>query len=192
MSSGEHDFVSAMRDLAGLLQDEYPGMIIGGMAVIALGYPRATTDIDATVIASTDRLDSFVERLGVHHILPRIEKAVEFARSNHVFLMRHQPSGIDIDITLATLPFEEEAIARRQPADFAGVRIFVPKVEDLVIYKMVASRPEDLRDIEELLLRYLDRVDLGRIRRVIKQFADALGRSEMTRDLDALINKAKK
>jgi hypothetical protein len=192
MSPGEQDFVSAMRDLIGVLQNEYPGMIIGGMAVIALGYPRVTTDIDATVLAASERLDSFVERLGARHILPRIEKAADFARSNHVLLMRHQPSGIDIDITLATLPFEEEAIARRQPADFAGVTIFIPKAEDLVIYKMVASRPEDLRDVEELLLRHFDRVDLGRVRTVVKQFADVLERSEMTRDLETLIKKAMK
>ncbi|HEY5594290.1 MAG TPA: DUF6036 family nucleotidyltransferase [Nitrospiria bacterium] len=192
MNPPGQDFVSAMRDLIGVLQADYKGMIIGGMAVIALGYPRVTTDIDATVLAAPDRLDSLVERLGTHHILPRIEKAKDFARSHHVLLMRHQPSGIDVDITIAMLPFEEEAIAHRQPADFAGVRIFIPKAEDLVIYKIVASRPDDLRDVEELLLRHFDKIDFRRVRSVVKQFADALERPEMTRDLEALIKKTEK
>lgn len=64
MNRPEQDFVSAMRDLIDVLQTDYKCMIIGGMAVIALGYPRVTTDIDATVLANTDRLDSLVERLG--------------------------------------------------------------------------------------------------------------------------------
>lgn len=192
MSPRDQDFVLVMRDLMGVLQADYKGMIIGGMAVIALGYPRVTTDIDATVLAAPDRLDALVERLGTHRIVPRIEKAAEFARAHHVLLMRHQPSGIDIDISIAMLPFEEEAIAHRQPADFAGTRIFIPRTEDLVIYKMVASRPDDLRDVEELLLRHLDKIDLRRVRSVVKQFADALERPEMTRDMESLIKKAEK
>lgn len=75
MNPPEQEFVSAMRDLIDVLQTDYKGMIIGGMAVIALGYPRVTTDIDATVLVNTDRLDSLVERLGTRNILPRIEKA---------------------------------------------------------------------------------------------------------------------
>ncbi len=91
MNLPDQNFVSAMRDLIDILQTDYKGMIIGGMAVIAHGYPRVTTDIDATVLATPDRLDSLLERLGTHHILPRIEKATDFARSHHVLLMCHQP-----------------------------------------------------------------------------------------------------
>lgn len=192
MSPQDQDFVSGMRDLMGVLETDYKGMIIGGMAVITLGYPRVTTDIDATVLAASDHLDALVERLGTHRLVPRIEKAADFARDHHVLLMRHQPSGIDIDISIAMLPFEKEAIAHRQPADFAGARIFIPRTEDLVIYKMVASRPDDLRDVEELLLRHLDKIDLRRVRSVVKQFADALERPEMARDMESLIKKAEK
>lgn len=111
----DQDFVSAMRDLMAVLESDCEGMIIGGMAVIALGYPRVTTDIDATFRSAPNNLEPVIERLKTNRILPRIEKAAEFAKANHVLLMRHQPSGIDVDLTIAMLPFEEEAIAHRQP-----------------------------------------------------------------------------
>ena len=43
-----------------VLDEGLPGMIIGGVAVIALGFPRTTVDIDATVWATLDDLDSLV------------------------------------------------------------------------------------------------------------------------------------
>ncbi len=192
MNPPESDFVAAMRDLMGVIQSEYKGMITGGMAVIALGYPRVTTDINATVLATAADLPALIQRLRAHHILPRIENAADFAQSNHVLLLRHQPSEIDLDLSLAMLPFEDDAIAHRQMANFAGVAIFIPRVADLVIYKIVASRPDDLRDIEELLLRHFARIDFDRVRSVVKQFAEILERPEMTATLEMLIRNAEK
>mgnify|MGYP003393186576 CR=1 FL=1 len=89
--------------------------------------------------------------LAQQDILPRIEGAIAFARSRHIFLAEHRPSGVPIDVSLAWLPFEEEAIAAAEVREVAGVRTRVARPEDLVIYKMVAARPRDLDDIEHLL-----------------------------------------
>lgn len=186
-----HEFVSALRDLMRIFETDYRGMIIGGMAVIALGYPRATTDIDATVIEELGNLENLLSRLESHGIVPRMKNVIDFARANHVLLMRHKQSGIDIDISIALLPFEEEAISNCQGVDFAGIKIFIPRAEDLIIYKMVASRPEDLRDVEELLLRHLDKINLKRVRSIVSQFADVLDRPEMVTQLDILIERSR-
>lgn len=175
-----------------VIETDYKGMIIGGIAVITLGYPRVTTDIDATIFVSPDDLPALFERLRGQRIIPRIEDAISFAKTNHVLLMKHQESGIDIDISIAILPFEEEAISNCRVVDFAGVKIAIPRAEDMVIYKMVAYRPEDLRDIEELLLRYIDTINLRRVKKVVSQFANILERPEMVKNLEALIRKVKK
>jgi hypothetical protein len=52
VSHGSQDFRHALEALMAVLEDEPVGMIIGGMAVIALGYPRVTTDIDASYVKS--------------------------------------------------------------------------------------------------------------------------------------------
>lgn len=163
-------------------------MIIGGVAVIALGVPRLTVDIDATV-ASVDPelLSKALERRGIR---PRIPDAVDFARARQVFLGIHEASDTPVDVILARLPFEEEAIRSSREQNFAEVRIRVPRPEDLVIYKIVAGRPQDLDDVEGLLLLHGLSIDLGRVRRVVREFADALGDEERVHALERLIRKA--
>lgn len=188
MSKHEQNFVAALRSIMEVIENDYKGMIIGGMAVIALGYPRVTTDVDATVLVGPD-IASFTARLKKRGIIPRVENAVDFAKKNHVLLMRHQETGIDIDISLAMLPFEEEAISNCQVVDFAGVKIAIPRVEDMIIYKMVAYRPEDLRDVEELLLRYIGIINVERVKTIVTQFSEVLECPEIMSHLEALIKK---
>ena len=83
-----------------------------------------------------------------------------FARERQILLLRHEPSGVDLDVSLAWLPFEVEAIRRSEPREFAGVTVPIPRADDLVIYKLVAGRPRDHEDVERLLL--------------LREFADAL------------------
>ncbi len=83
----EDPFVSALRDIMSVLDNDYKGMIIGGIAVIALGYPRVTTDVDVTVLAGLDDLEKLFERFKTKGIVPRLEDAIDFARSNHVLLI---------------------------------------------------------------------------------------------------------
>lgn len=48
-------FVETLRAVQRFLAlTQRPGLIIGGVAVIARGFARATIDIDATVVASID------------------------------------------------------------------------------------------------------------------------------------------
>ena len=174
-----------------VLDDGPPGMIIGGMAVIALGFPRTTVDIDITVLATHSDLDSLLRRCETAGIESRIAGAIDFAKTNRVLLMKHRDSGVEVDISLAALPFEEEAIAHRRVVDVGGIRMAIPRVDDLLVYKMVASRPQDLRDVEELLLRYVDTVDLSRIRGLVGEFAAVLDRPEMVSSFDQLVTLAR-
>lgn len=62
MSEHEQDFPLVLGDVMEVLGSEYGGMIIGGVAVIALGHARATIDIDATLRIPAQRLAELVER----------------------------------------------------------------------------------------------------------------------------------
>jgi hypothetical protein len=84
-----------------------PSAIIGGVAVIANGVPRATVDVDATVSAQAVEPERLAAVLARHDILPRMENAIEFARAKHVFLAEHRPSRVAVDVSLAWLPFGE-------------------------------------------------------------------------------------
>jgi hypothetical protein len=166
-----------------------PSMVIGGVAVIAHGVPRLTVDIDATIAADQVEPEAVARALAFHGIEPRVSDAIRFARDRHVFLAEHGLSGTPLDISFAWLPFEAEALAHGIESDFAGVRIRIPRVEDLVIYKLVASRPRDLDDVESLLLLHGGRISLGRIRRVVSEFAAVLEDAERPRVLEELLRK---
>jgi len=66
----------------------------------------------------------------------------------------------------------------------------VAAAEDLIVYKAVAWRDRDRADVERLLVQHGDRIDLTRVRRVVQDFAEALGAPERVVELDALIRRA--
>jgi hypothetical protein len=91
----------ALSAVAGALAEiPAPSMIIGGVAVIAAGVPRQTIDIDATVLGRTSDPAVIVATLARHGITPRIEDALQFARERQVLLLRHDASGVPIELSL--------------------------------------------------------------------------------------------
>ena len=166
-----------------------PGMLIGGIAVIARGVPRLTRDVDATVAGGTSPLADLLDRLRAYDLVPRIDDAVEFAAANQVVLLRHVPSGVDVDLSIAWLPFELDALAAAQRLDVAGVHVAVARPEDLIVYKAVAFRPQDQQDMERLLILYGNEVDLERIRRIVGEFARALEEPERLDAVEQIIRR---
>lgn len=191
MSSGADrallEALSALRDA--LREVPSPSMVIGGIAVIARGVPRQTVDVDATVWAEAVDIDRLFERLARHGIVARIPDAREFARCRQVLLLRHAPSGVPMEISLGWLPFEKEALERASEVDFGGVRIAVAQPEDLVVYKAVAWRDRDKSDIERLIVAHGEKIDLKRVRSLVRDFARALDEPERIPEFEALLHR---
>jgi len=175
MEADEPRFLGALRALAAALRDiDAPSMTIGGVSVIALGVPRFTADIDATVLGGSVDPETMLAVLSKHAIAPRIEGAAAFAKQNQVLLLRHEPSRVPIDIAIAWLEFERAAIARSREIDYAGVLLRIPTAEDLVIYKIAAGRPRDVDDAEKLVTLHRAEIDAARVRAVVHEFSVAL------------------
>lgn len=184
--------LAALGDLsAWLLTTGVSGAVIGGVAASLLGRPRLTRDVDAMVLLDEGKWPAFLatgEGLG---FMPRLSDALVFARKARVLLVRHEPSGIDVDVAFGGLPFEEEAIARAKWVEVGGIRIPLPTTEDLIIMKAVAHRPRDISDIEALLDVH-PKLDTRRIGRWVREFSVALDMPEILRDLKALLAKRRK
>ena len=168
-----------------------PAMIIGGIAVIARGVPRQTVDIDATVWGESIGIDRLVAELARDGIVPRTANAEAFARQHQVLLVRHEPTGTPLEISLAWLPFEREALGRASEVDFGGVAIRVAAVEDLVVYKAVAWRDRDRTDIERLLVQHGTAINLARVRAVVEEFATALEEPQRLAQFDTLVRRSR-
>ncbi len=81
--------------------------IIGGLAVIRWGQPRATRDIDISLLTGIGSEESFVDEI-LSHFQARLADAREFALQNRVLLAKAS-NGVALDIALAAFPFEELA-----------------------------------------------------------------------------------
>ncbi len=183
---------AALETLAAALDDlRAPAMIIGGIAVILRGVPRTTLDIDATVWGEGLDLERAIRVLAGHGIVPRLDEALAFARAHHVLLLRHDVSGTPIDLTLARLPFEEEALARATRVNLGAVSVPVALPQDLVVYKAVAWRDQDRTDIERLLRLHGARIDMQRVRALVAQFAAALDDPERIVEFEAIVDRAR-
>lgn len=183
--------VAAVRAVATALSVlPVPAMIIGGIAVIARGVPRLTRDVDATVAGGAIELTALLDALSTCDVVPRIDDAAAFAATNQVVLLRHQPSRVDVDLSIAWLPFEYEALASSELLDLAGTRVKVARAEDLIIYKAVAFRPQDQQDIERLLVLHRPSVDLDRVLQIVGSFAAALDEPSRVMDLENIIRRA--
>jgi hypothetical protein len=167
-----------------------PSMVIGGVAASVLGRPRLTHDVDALAILPEGEWANAVSTAARHGILPRIENPLDFARRSRVLLMRHVESGIDIDVTFGGLSFEQAAIDNSKIHDIGGLRVRLPRVEDLLIMKAVARRPKDLQDIEGLLAAHPE-VDVATVRHWVSEFATAMSTSDMLDDFDKLVARSK-
>lgn len=166
-----------------------PAMIIGGIAVIARGVPRQTIDVDATVWGADLEIERALEVLERYGIEPRIRDAADFARERQILLLHHVASKTPIDLSLAWLPFEREALEKSTEVDFGGISLRIARPEDLVILKAVAWRDRDRSDIERLLVLYGQEIDLGRVRRIVAEFADVLEDPQRSRELEELIRR---
>jgi hypothetical protein len=167
-----------------------PAMIIGGIAVIARGVPRLTRDVDVTIAGDTITLPALIDTLRGCDLVPRIPDALAFAAANQVMLLTHVPSRVDVDLSIAWLPFENEALAAAERLSLGGAEVAVARAEDLIIYKAVAFRPQDQQDIERLLVLHRSNVDLARVRRVVGEFAAALDDTQRMDDLEKIIRHA--
>ena len=166
------------------------GVIIGGVAASLLGQPRLTADADAMVLLSVEELPRLVELARTEGLQPRIADVVAFARRSRVVLLRHEESGIDVDISLGLLPFEVEAVERSEEHQAGALRIRLPTPEDLIILKAVAHRPKDMGDIEAVIA-VQEHLDTKRIAFWVRQFAELLETPELWTDLEKLLRKAK-
>jgi hypothetical protein len=163
-------------------------MVIGGYANLQWGRPRLTEDLDVTVRAGEDALPALLDGLAPA-FRPRVPDAVAFARETAVVPMVSL-EGTPIDLVLARLSFEDEAIARAVPLDVGGAVVRFATAEDLVLHKIVSDRPRDREDLEGIVIRQKHRLDLAYLRPRVSELARALQSPSMVEDLERMLREA--
>jgi hypothetical protein len=154
-----HELITALSDA----QVRY--VVIGGFAVGAHGFPRATKDLDVVPAPDDENISALagaLRRLDAHHLDTGAFDPQEFpfdpldprqlseggnflltTRAGRLDVMQWVP-GIEADQAYDTLAAE----AIRVP--FRGVTLQVCSLAHLRLMKETAGRPQDLVDLENL------------------------------------------
>ncbi len=150
--------VQPMRDFIRLFEELHIAYaIMGGIAVGAHGIPRPTHDLDFKIRLDRNRLPELyaaAEQLGYSVPDAFIAGWVDLVSEMPLVRMRQWVEGkvIDIDIFLAESPFQESVLARRVRMEIDTGDAWLVSAEDLILLKLIASRPRDIGDIFDIFL----------------------------------------
>lgn len=130
--------------------------VMGGLAVRVYALPRATQDVDVTISIERDRLPMLREKLGESGcaISPVYDSNwLDSVEGMPLFKVKRYVGShsVDIDIFIAESAFQEALIQRRTLHKVNDRQVALVSPEDLVLLKLIASRPRDWIDVQDLL-----------------------------------------
>jgi hypothetical protein len=104
------------------------------------------------------RLSAFLEAAGVPYM---VIGGIANLRWGRPRLTQELDVTVRVDLILAGLPYEEEAIARAVAFPMGGRPVKIRTAEDLVLHKIVSSRPRDREDVAGVITRQGARLGRG-------------------------------
>lgn len=134
-----------------------PYVVMGGIAVNAWGLPRTTFDVDLALDIGADALGPLYLRLDQAGLdVPEEYRRGYVERLKDLRLVKvHAYQGparpVTVDLFLNATPFQESAFQRRVRVEALGRAFWVISAADLLLYKLMAWRPKDRLDIQNVL-----------------------------------------
>jgi predicted nucleotidyltransferase len=125
--------------------------VMGGCARNAYAEPRATKDVDLVVAVDSDKHAKLLEALERRGFRPMTSVGDDEASVPDLTLFR-DAEGRRIDALFAHTDFERSALRRSRPDEpYEGIVAPVISAEDLLVYKILADRPQDRVDIQDVV-----------------------------------------
>ncbi len=126
-------------------------LIVGGYAVAEHAEPRFTKDLDIWIEASIENGERVYGALRSFGAPLSGLTENDFSQEGSFYQMGRPPARVDILMSIEGMRFEH-AWANRVEADFGGIVANFISRTDLITSKKAAGRPQDLIDVENLVL----------------------------------------
>ncbi len=140
-----------------LREAEIDFVLVGGLAVNAWGYLRATRDVDLVpdpASENLERLDALLVELGgkveVGERLLESSAIRTFLRTGDRTLVLTDLGRIDVLQGLPQVPSFASLDERASEVDVDGLMVKVCSLDDLLAMKRASDRPRDREDLEAL------------------------------------------
>ena len=158
---------------------------MGDIALQYWGEAKLTHTAPVTVLIPSSEGDAALEKI-VSVFPPRIPDALKFARQYRSCPIKTQ-DGWDIDISLGISGYEKEVMQRTVDYDIGEGRIVkVCSAEDFIINKAIAGRPQDIADMETVVIRQGKALNMNYIDSWLKDFSFLLEMDETMERLKRL------
>ena len=131
-------------------QHEVRYVVIGGIAVVLYGVPRATFDLDILIEATSENAQRLLDALIDARMGTATLTNVDEILANEITIFKDRVR-IDVQISTPGLQFET-AWERKQNMQYQGQTFYVVSLDDLIRSKRAAGRDVDLEDVRLLEL----------------------------------------
>jgi len=125
-------------------------LIIGGVASVLYGVPRATFDLDILIEASDENVRNLLDALTDAGFWTATLTNSQEILSNEITIFKDRVR-IDVQTSTPGLIFDE-AWERREMMEYQGQEFYVVSLNDLISSKRAAGRDVDLEDVRLLEL----------------------------------------
>ena len=172
-----------------LNDQQVPYMVIGGLANSLYGESRQTFDIDIKIRVDQKKLPEFIKELAdIGQVMTA--DPLSFLRETGVLPI--DVEKVRVDLILAQLPYEQQAISRSRESDLLGVVTRVTMAEDLIIQKSISPRSKDWLDIEGIIGRQSSALDWGYIMENIRELAEFLSDPALVGKIEQLYEQTRR
>ena len=125
-------------------------VVIGGIAAILHGVPRATFDLDILIEPTPDNAQRLLDALLDAGLGTAALTTPQDVLANEITIFKDRVR-VDVQTSTPGLRFAD-AWSRRKTVTYQGQQFFILSKEDLVRSKRAAGRPIDLEDVRLLEL----------------------------------------
>jgi len=123
-------------------------VVIGGIAAVLYGVPRATFDLDVLIEASSDNVERLLKAMIQAGLGTASLASVDEVLSKEITIFTDR---IRLDVQTSTPGIEfEQAWERRVTMNYKGQTLEVVSLSDLIASKRASGRDVDLEDVRIL------------------------------------------
>jgi len=136
---------------ASLRSHDVEYIVIGGIAAVLHGVPRATFDLDILIRPDLENVERLLRSFLAAGLATAGLTSPEEVLANEITIFQDRVR-VDVQTSTPGLTFDD-AWQRKKTMEHHGVSFFVVSREDLIASKQAAGRAVDLQDVEMLRLR---------------------------------------
>lgn len=137
---------------------------------------RNTEDVDLVIAVdvAVEAAIRFLHALPVDQFRPYFPEVELVARTSYIIALEHISTRITLDLAIGMSAFEQQIVSRSEDVQLSDRSIRIATVEDLILMKCLAGRPQDDQDIAGMVAAQAETIDWIYCETVARQLEEAI------------------